>query len=107
MTYMERSHDVVPLKCIRKFTALCRIPSTELWLKDMEKQGYILVRIEGSKFYFEKGLPQNRCYFLMNSSVGSKSESWVYYEFLQKGGKEWFLSQNALALAATVTLATP
>ena len=53
----------------------------------MEKQGYILVRIEGGKFYFEKGLPQNRCYFLMNSSVGSKSESWVYYEFLQNGGK--------------------
>lgn len=73
--------------CIGRIVTFSQIPDAEGWLQDMAANGLILENICGHRFYFKKDAGQNLHYFLLNPDIGSNSEAWIYYEFLQMGGK--------------------
>lgn len=71
--------------CVKRRVTLGQIPKTEKWLNEMANQGYVLVRIEGTKFFF---CPKKEVvsYFMLSPEKGANSSSWIYYEFLKNGG---------------------
>lgn len=50
-------------------------------------KGLVLDHICGHKFYFKRTAGRCIRYFMLNSDIGVNSEDWVYYEFIQMGGK--------------------
>lgn len=83
----SNQRDTTRLVCIKRIITFSRIPDAENWLHEMAVSGLILEYIRGHSFYFKKGASQCLHYFLLNSDKGSNSENWIYYEFLQMGGK--------------------
>lgn len=75
------------MECIRRVVTLSQIPETEMWLHHMAMKGLVLDHMCGGRFYFKKDGGQCLYYFLLSSDIGVNNEAWVYYEFLQTGGK--------------------
>lgn len=73
--------------CIKKNTTLGRIPDTEQWLNRMSEQGFTLLKIEGRTFHFIQEEAEPASYFMLSPEKGANSSAWIYYEFLEKGGR--------------------
>lgn len=73
---------------IRHQAPLTQTISTEAWLHKMAQDGLLLESVQGSKYKFKKGSPADIYYFMMTPETGTNSDSWVFYEFEQKMGKQ-------------------
>lgn len=93
-----------PLECCKRATPLSRTPDTEEWLHQMAEEGLALDHICGRRFYFKRSDSQCLRYFLLEPESGTNSEAWVYYEFLQMGGK-CIQSQGSTVLSPSLALA--
>ncbi len=81
---------------IRHQAPLTQTISTEAWLHKMAQDGLLLESVQGSKYKFKKGAPADIYYFMMTPETGTNSDSWVFYEFEQKMGKQ--IPCNGLSL---------
>lgn len=73
---------------IRHRALLAQTLATETWLHKMAQEGMILESVHGSIYRFTKDAPADIYYFMMTPETGTNSDSWVFYEFEQKFGKQ-------------------
>ena len=77
-----------PMISVRRRSTLAQTIRTENWLHDMAQKGFFLRQLSGTNYRFEQGEPGDVRYFLMSPEIGSNSDSWVFYEFERKMGKQ-------------------
>ena len=77
-----------PMISVRRRSLLAQTIRTENWLRDMSQKGFFLRQLSGTNYRFEQGEPGDVRYFLMSPEIGSNSDSWVFYEFERKMGKQ-------------------
>lgn len=80
-----KKKEITRQMCVKKCVTLGRILQTEQWLNAMAKRGFVLQKIEGTKFHFISK-EEAVTFFMLSPERGSNSSSWVYYEFLNTGG---------------------
>jgi hypothetical protein len=108
-----KSNGLELISIKRRFT-LAKSIEIELWLSEMAHNGYHLHHITSGKYYFRRGLPKNRRYFLMSPESGSKSDSWLFIEFqlscgigIPCDGTSFFSPRLALEVKQNVTDKNP
>lgn len=77
-----------PMISVRRRSTPAQTIRTENWLHDMAQKGFFLRQLSGTNYWFEQGEPGDVRYFLMSPEIGSNSDSWVFYEFERKMGKQ-------------------
>ena len=80
-----KSNGLELISIKRRFTLVKSI-EIELWLSEMARNGYHLHHITSGKYYFRRGLPKNRQYFLMSPESGTNSDTWLFCDFQQTCG---------------------
>jgi len=82
----KKSRNTGGVFVIKKSVPLGKIVEAEKWLNRMAQKGNILSKVEGRNYFFKSGEPQDLHYFMLSPAVEANNGSWVFYEFLEKGG---------------------
>lgn len=71
---------------MKRSIPLGKIGAAEKWLNCMAENGHVLSKVEGRNFWFTSEEPKKLHFFVLSPEKGANSSSWIYYEFLEKGG---------------------